>query len=414
MTHLDTVRQNMTSKIWIITIFPPQNTLHWSGASWVWSYTKNLINNLPPTTQKNIVVLCDYDNKNKKSDHLEWLYQVSRCWTREWVIWSIWQILSSIKKNTSIKTVHIQHEFNMFWGVWTIPLVLFLLACLKIKKIKTIITFHWLSSPDIINKKYCKINLLPRYLPAIFIKFAFLTFYWVAKLLIDHVVVHEEYFSTVLRLKYWYDKKSISVIHHGIELIDPTTTKDIARKKLSLPNKKIILYFGFVAWYKWLELLLDWFEQLDSEYHLIIAWWIPKRTQTDPIFISRYNQLEKRIQEMKNVTRIWFVPDEDIENLFIASDLLIIPYLYMLAASGPMSLAIAYWLPFLVSEVFKSVISCNEMIFELKSIKLAQLIQNCEWEQLDKIRLYISSLKEERQREKIGSKTFQLYQTYEN
>jgi hypothetical protein len=61
--------------------------------------------------------------------------------------------------------------------------------------------------------------------------------------------------------------------------------------------------------------------------------------------------------------RVGFVLDEDIATYFGASDVLVMPYKYMLAASGPMSLALAYKIGFLASDVFAPIISEKEILF---------------------------------------------------
>ena len=396
--------------IWYISIYPPKWSLHGSWASWVWSYTKNLVTNLSEKIQKEIVIFCDYEAiVNPKDKYQEWNIYIDRCRTRKWVYSFVSQIIHNLQKYPKLKTIHIQHEFNMFGSIWTIAFVQILLIALKIKWIKIVITFHGLSSPDIIDTEYCEINLLPWYLPSWIIKFCFLTFYRISKFTLDTIIVHEEYFQKILIKKYWYNPNNIKVIHHGIEKLSSTISKDQACKKLWIPlDKKVLLYFWFIAWYKWVELLLDGFDKLDEEYHLIIAWWIPKRTAKDPKFMERYAKLESRISWIQNITRIWFVPDEDIQTIYTASDLLVIPYIYMLAASWPMSLSIAYWLPFVVSKAFDSVIDNKSIIFDTNSDDLAKCIQD-NISHKEENHIYIKQLQETRSRYKIANQTEKLY-----
>lgn len=403
------MKSSNNQTIWYISIYPPKWSLHGSWASWVWSYTKNLITNLPQNIQENLVVFCDYEAiANPKDEYPEWNIYIDRCRTRKWIYSFVSQIISNLKKYPKLKTIHIQHEFNMFGRIWTIWFVRVLLLLLKIKWIKTIVTFHWLSSLEIIDKEYCKINLLPRYLPYRVIKICFFIFYWISNYMINSVIVHEEYFAKVLTDEYWYSKDKVQVIHHWIETIETTIDKSQARDKLWIPqDKKVLLYFWFLAWYKWVEILLDSFEELDKDYHLILAWWVPKRTAKDPKFMERYNKLESRISWISNITRIWFVPDEDIQTIYMASDLLVIPYIYMLAASWPMSLSIAYWLPFVISEPFEPVISHKDIIFKLNGHSLAEHIEDNIWS--DKNNSYIKDLQQNRSRSKIAKQTSKLY-----
>ncbi len=105
----------------IISIYSPKATLHGSWASGVWSYTKNLLTYMDREIRKKIVVLTEYSEKNSKEVYEEDEMIIDRCWERRGVFSWITQILTTLKKYPQIKTVHIQHEFNMFGSAVTIP-----------------------------------------------------------------------------------------------------------------------------------------------------------------------------------------------------------------------------------------------------------------------------------------------------
>ena len=211
--------------------------------------------------------------------------------------------------------------------------------------------------------------------------------------------------------KYGFWDKQVVVIPHGVEDLSLSITKQEARNQLNIPqDKKVILYFWFLAGYKGIDLLLDWFENLDpNQYSLILAGGAPKRTLKDPSFKKWYDMIDQRAKKMPWVIRIWwFIPDEMIPVIYAASDLLIMPYLYMLAASGPMALALAYGLPFLVSEVFSPVIANKSMRFNKTPSDLAKKVEA--WGQSpDMLESLILELRAERLWGIVSEKTVLLY-----
>ncbi len=65
----------------IISIYPPQATLHGSTGSGVGSYTKNLMTNMDAEMRKQTVVLAEYEEK--PSSYVEDEMQIERCRQRK-------------------------------------------------------------------------------------------------------------------------------------------------------------------------------------------------------------------------------------------------------------------------------------------------------------------------------------------
>ncbi|AKH33213.1 hypothetical protein XF24_00890 [candidate division SR1 bacterium Aalborg_AAW-1] len=389
----------------IISIYPPQATLHGSGASGVGSYTKNLLTNMDEHERKKIVVLCDYDTE--PASYTEDRMMIERCRQRKGIVQWLQQIIRVLEKYPHLTTIHIQHEFNMFGSILTVPVFLMLLRILR--KYKIVVTYHGVIDTSSIDKEYGKINSLPRYFPPFFLKFAFWFFYAVSSKHIDTAIVHEEYFKKVL-MKYRYRDEQVKVIVHGVEDRNLSISQHDARSKLGIESdKKVLLYFGFLAGYKGVDLLLNTFQTMDySQYHLILAGGTPKRTLADPLFRARYEGVDTKAKNMTGITRMGFVPDEEIETLYAAADVLVIPYLYMLAASGPMALAITYNLPFIVSDVFSPVIVEESMRFEKTPQGLSKCITQF-FENPQKIQNIIITMRKERLWKVVSEKTALLY-----
>ena len=52
-------------------------------------------------------------------------------------------------------------------------------------------------------------------------------------------------------------EKKITIIPHGVEKFEEKITRKKQGKFLGKENEFVILYFGFIAWYKGTDLLLD-------------------------------------------------------------------------------------------------------------------------------------------------------------
>ena len=143
----------------------------------------------------------------------------------------------------------------------------------------------------------------------------------------------------------------VDVIPHGImPLQNPPGQKD-ARKKINLPlNRQIILFFGGIRPNKGLDVLLKALEIVKSQncrILLVIAGGLLGRFSFESYSdIIKKSGLSKHIQ-----TFIKFIPEEDVDDFFAASDLVVLPYLKFEAQSGVLLRAYAHRKPVVVSNV---------------------------------------------------------------
>lgn len=126
-------------------------------------------------------------------------------------------------------------------------------------------------------------------------------------------------------------------------------------------------------------------------------------------FQEWYQKVNARAKSMDGVLRLeGFVPNDLIPVMYAAADALMMPYLYLLAASGPMALSIAYRLPFLVSEVFAPVIHHEQLLFQKTPQSLAECVLNLT-NNNSHVQSYIDQLRAQRLRPVISRKTALLY-----
>lgn len=389
--------------IGVIVAYPEKEKMH-SDFSGIAGYTKNLLLGFNDEQKKTVIVFSNIKNSAKvfEDDGI----MVDECWKRNSFSF-VARIIEHIKKYPNLKVIHIQHEFNLFGGSFSILFFLYLLKKLKKLNKKVVVTYHGVIAQKIINKKFKEVSQIA--LPAFLLRFVLSFFYKVSNQYIDKVIVHEKCFKQFLISDYGFEESHVAIIHHGIEDRHSNLTKEVARNNLKIKqDKKIILFFGFLAGYKGVDLLLDAFELLSSEYFLILAGGKPRRVEKNNLYNRWYQKIEIRLKNNPNILQTGFVLDEKIDTYFSATDVVVLPYLQMLSASGPMSLAISLKKPFLASDVFAEALEDDRIIFERNAISLKEAIENY-FENQNFFDEYIEKRREGRLWSKISQLTYNLY-----
>jgi len=143
----------------------------------------------------------------------------------------------------------------------------------------------------------------------------------------------------------------IDVIPHGIMPLENPPDPTEARKKLNLPSgRQIILFFGAIRPNKGLDILLKALEIIKSRNRrvlLVIAGGLLGRFNFESYsdMIRKYD-LSEHVQ-----TFIQFIPEEDVDYFFAASNLVVFPYLKFEAQSGVLLRAYAHKKPVVVSDI---------------------------------------------------------------
>ena len=119
-----------------------------------------------------------------------------------------------------------------------------------------------------------------------------------------------------------------------------------ARERLNLTGKKVLLFFGFIRGYKGLGQLLEAVEALPAEegYHLLIVGEFYEDRET---YAPALDRLAARGQ-LTLIDR--YVPNEEIPGYFVASDLVMVPYLTA-TQSGVVQMAYGFHKPVVATTV---------------------------------------------------------------
>ena len=171
--------------------------------------------------------------------------------------------------------------------------------------------------------------------------------------LVDHVFVHTERMKQELISEFGVPDGKASVIPFGVNNTLPTTdlTALEAKRQLGLdPRDRTMLFFGNIAPYKGLDLLVAAFAELakeDKRYRLIIAG-RPKACN------DYWSQIQQAMTQSgvrdRIIEKIEYVPDEQTEIYFKAADILVLPYTHVFQ-SGVLFLGYSFGLPVIAADV---------------------------------------------------------------
>jgi glycosyltransferase involved in cell wall biosynthesis len=275
-----------------------------------------------------------------------------------------------------VKIIHIQFEFITFGPLYVSPFIILLLLILRLLKIKTIVTLHGPIFPRNIEKEVIS-SLMPSStkVPKILLSsYIWLTYRLISKLS-SAVIVHANVFRK------WLAEHGIHncfVIPHGVHA-DLLHNVRVTLNEGGSACEKIVLFFGVLSPRKGLETLLQAFSIVINalpNVRLVIA-------GDEPAYYRGYKRkledVARRLGISGKVSFLGRISDEEVEDLFHQADLVVLPYLFSVSASGPLSLAMAYGKPVIVSrtEFFEEILGnqCTLLFFPPGDYKtLAQRI----------------------------------------
>jgi glycosyltransferase involved in cell wall biosynthesis len=173
--------------------------------------------------------------------------------------------------------------------------------------------------------------------------------YWLA----DHLFVHTRQMREELSRDFGVDGRKVTIIPFGVNNIVPNTAMTPAEARAILgiaPDEKVILFFGTIAAYKGLDMLVAAVARAQCQglyCRLVIA----GQPKPGPAYLLEVRQ---RIQTLGLsdwvLEDIGHVPDERAEIYFKAADMLALPY-STIFQSGVLFLAYSFGLPVVATDV---------------------------------------------------------------
>jgi glycosyltransferase involved in cell wall biosynthesis len=351
----------------VIASYPPQGEKHHISIAGGASYTKNTIQSLQKMLDKHhkehkysITVLAE-QLEGTFAQYQEDSIQVIRVWKRN-SLFTFPRLLQEIlSRQRHANIILLEFELAMFGeqaSLLLLPAFLFILR-LSGKKIccvchQVIVDFNTVSGHINLRENEWKIRVLN-----IVQKF----FYHLLFASVNKVIVFDEALKS--RLQRVVRHPHIHVIPHAVEAFNTKVTKEQARKQLNIPEDKyVLLYFGFLAWYKGTDWLIQQFELIPEEIKknlLLIIAGGPNPNRKNKIYYQKYIvEIEEACK--KNYIRLTgFVEEKHIPLYFQAIDLAIFPYRAFMSASGPLSIALSFEKPILVSEALQEIFTTKDM-----------------------------------------------------
>ena len=345
LTDLQLRAFNRPHSLLVISTYPDQKTTHTGGG--LATYTKNsllAIKKADPSLK--IIVLANVTDQ--KETYLEKGILVVRCWDR--TAFKLYpQLTRVLTKFNKVKDLLLGFEFAAYGDLITTGLLPFFMTGLKFSGKNIVTVIHQVVS-DLrgvaihtgIDKKR-NLDLFNRFLILYFKLLGYAS---------KKVITLEPSLADRFNLM-TSSHKAVSIPHGLFPKI--SIDKKEAQKRLNLDPKHLyVLCFGYLSHYKGSDIIVKAFKKTlrvgNKRVRLILAGG-ENPTQGQKYHYKRfYKNLYKAIDNNPNIIHTGFVPDTRVKTYYSATDLAIFPYRTFMSASGPLSLAIAYKKPFLVSK----------------------------------------------------------------
>ena len=191
----------------------------------------------------------------------------------------------------------------------------------------------------------------------------------------DKIITHNEFSKSEIINVNANLSSCISIVPHGnyTPFINIQYDKEKSKEQLGIPdNRRILLFFGMIKKVKGLEVLLSALKGVikqNPDVLLIIAGRVWENDFSDYQKIIDENNLSEYI-----LLHTKFIPQEDVEHYYSASDLVVLPY-KKIYQSGVLMMTLSYERPALASDLppLKEIITNNENGFLFKAENVSDL-----------------------------------------
>ena len=172
--------------------------------------------------------------------------------------------------------------------------------------------------------------------------------------LVDHIFVHTQKMKDQLVEIFGVREEKITIIPFGTYDMVPQTTLTSAGAKQRLglrESDRTILFFGRIAPYKGIHVLVDAFARIasqDQNYRLVIAGEPMKEGERQ--WQEAQRTIEKSGLGERVLQHAHFIGDSEIELYFKGSDVLVLPYTQIFQ-SGVLFMAYSFGLPVIATDI---------------------------------------------------------------
>lgn len=339
------------------------------GIAW---YTRETTEPFAEKYGHRFVILAEKGKKNEPETHADGKILVFRVFDQKHH--SLFPtILRWLFIFSNIKKVYIHSEFCTSGGIINFVLLIPFLLLIKAMGRQIVYFEHNVVSRfDSIAPHF---NLKPNTLKIALFNIGIRWYYRVLGIIVDRIIVMDKILQE--RMGQFVNPKKVTCMPIWVEKKTSELTKSEARKKLCIKqNEYLILYFGFITWYKgadWLAEQIKTIAQKQGErakrkIRLILLGGEAYSLKDKPYYKKFYQQLLAKTNHVISITG--FVPDSQVSKYFAACDLVVYPYRGYFGASGALNYALSFGKPFLLSSNMSGIFQNSDIMGVVKNCGL--------------------------------------------
>ena len=333
----------------------PESSKHGQNNYGIAWYTKETVEPIANRYGQKFVILAETNHDNRPKTFAGGKILVLRIFDQKHP--SLFpRILSWLVAFNRINRVHVHSEFCTNGGIKNFILLIPFLMLIKLFG-KHITYFAHNVITDLTDIAP-HLNLDKQTLTFMILNWSIRYYYFFLRILTNRIVVMDDEMKRRL-VQYMPEEKIVSV-PFWIKPVTKKIDKQKARKQLKIAkNKFVLLYFGFITWYKGADWLIDQVKSLTSkkkyqDIELVLAGGVAWSMKDKPYYQQYYQAQRAKAQASTHIRITGFVPDEDITTYFAAADAVLFPYRGLIGSSGAITHAIANGKPFLMSSKMRS------------------------------------------------------------
>ena len=295
--------------------------------------------------------------------------------------------------------VHLQHEMFLFGGAASMPGLVPAMATLRRRGLGPVVTMHQVVDPNDIDGDFTRLHRVR--VPARVARAGMAGVQRSVRTLAAATVVHEESFGEIV--------PDAVVVPHGLDPVEPPLPSTTAKRALGMSGDRLgVLCFGFLSPYKGLEAVLDAAEIAGRRVELIMAGGEHPRLEGRDGYAD---WLRRRYGHVARFTG--FVPEAELDTVFGAVDVMVLPYPRPFATSGPLSHALGYGTPVLCSPALAACVGApEEMVAPIDPPGLARRLIDLQREpaRLESLAAASHAMAAERTWERVARRHVALYE----
>ena len=289
-------------------------------------------------------------NENGASQDLR--LKVKKVWSENSIfyLFRVFRVVANLKP----EVIHVQHEYSLYRGIYSITFPLLLLI-LQFLKRPVVVTMHQAIPRHELTSVFFYRHNYGRYFTTI--KGLYVTMYTrLIGLLSSKIIVHLKIAKNILVKDYAFKKNKVLVIPHGLYVYSGKSSlnETQAKEYLNVQNKKVVLFFGEIRRGKGLEYAIKAMPEIfakNPQSVFIIAGRVSLENRSyleELIALSGSLGLKGKV-----IYRTQFIANDEVPYYFAVADIVLLPYTKdeIVAASGPLSTALAYSKPIVATRI---------------------------------------------------------------